>query len=96
MEGDAKERRCTCCGEVLGSRTIKSSGHSYGDWITDKEPNYTEDGEKHHICSVCVHKETETIAKLEKKDNKSGVVIGIVCSVLGCCLLWIAVPLLKK
>lgn len=75
---------------------IKSPGHSYGDWTTGKEPNYTEDGEKHHTCSVCGHKKTEIIAKLEKKDNKSGVVIGIVCSVLGCCLLWIAAPLLKK
>lgn len=71
---------------------IKSPGHSYGDWTTGKEPNYIEDGEKHHTCSVCGRKETETIAKLEKKDNKSGVVIGIV----GGCLVGIAVPLLKK
>ena len=95
-EGDTEERRCTRCGEVLESRMIKSPGHSYGDWTTGKEPNYTEDVEKHHTCSVCGHKKTETLAKLEKKDNKSGVVIGIVGGVLGGCLVGIAVPLLKK
>ncbi len=94
-EDGVEERRCTRCGEVLECRAIGSTGHSYGDWIVDKEPTVDSEGVKSRTCSVCGHKETESIAKLEK--NNSGAVVGcIIGGVLGCGLLGMILPYLKK
>ena len=94
-EDGVEERRCTRCGEVLERRAIGSTGHSYGEWIVDKEPTVDSEGVKSRTCSVCGHKETESIAKLEK--NNSGVVVGcIIGGVLGCGLLGMILPYLKK
>ena len=40
---------CLDCGEIISA----ALGHTDGEWITDKEPNCTEDGSKHQVCSVC-------------------------------------------
>ncbi len=44
---------------------IPAKGHTYGDWIIDKEATCTEDGSKHKECTVCHEKlETEEILPL--------------------------------
>ncbi len=49
---------CLDCGEIISA----ALGHTDGEWITDKEPNCTEDGSKHQVCSVCATTiKTETI-----------------------------------
>ena len=42
--------------------------HTFGEWITDKEPTETSEGEKHRECSSCGTVETETIPVLDKTD----------------------------
>ena len=37
------------------------ASHTYGDWIIDKEPNATEAGSRHKVCTICNYKETVTI-----------------------------------
>ena len=39
---------CNGCDE-----TREVSGHSYGDWITSKQPTCTENGSKYQKCSIC-------------------------------------------
>ena len=39
--------------------------HLYGDWITDREADYSSAGSKHRLCSVCLYVQNKTIPKLE-------------------------------
>lgn len=51
------------CGKSLGEKTvIKATGHSYGDWITDKAATCTESGSKHKECANCDKRIDEVIA----------------------------------
>ena len=44
---------------------INFEEHSFGDWTITKEPTEEAEGSKEKSCSVCEHKVTEVIAKLE-------------------------------
>ena len=74
---------CSACGEV-GDATFAAGealGHSYGEWITTKEPTETETGLKEKECSACGDKVTEEIEKLpvvivEKVELTVGEVLG--------------------
>ncbi|MBR3882335.1 MAG: glycoside hydrolase family 25 protein [Clostridia bacterium] len=44
-----KDEKCTKTKE----ETLKSKGHSYGDWVITKEPAVGIEGEKERTCSVC-------------------------------------------
>ena len=58
---------CSDCGETISAAT----GHTDGEWITDKEANCTEDGSKHQVCSVCEATiKTETLTKLGHADGQ--------------------------
>lgn len=35
--------------------------HVFGDWIVDTEPEFSKNGSKHRICTVCEYKETASI-----------------------------------
>ncbi len=50
-------------------RKSQRKGHTFGEWVTVKEPTTTEEGSKERTCSVCQTKETETIAKLPDKED---------------------------
>lgn len=58
------------CGTVVQeAQEIAAKGHTFGEWVTVKEPTTTEEGSKERTCSVCQTKETETIAKLPDKED---------------------------
>ena len=40
---------------------LPATGHSYGEWIVDKEPTCTESGTRHKVCSDCGDVVTETL-----------------------------------
>lgn len=39
--------------------------HSFGEWVTDKEPTEYEEGSRYKICSICNYKIIEGLNKLE-------------------------------
>lgn len=41
---------CKLCGDTY-SETIPPLGHSYGEWITDKKPNLTQEGHQYKVCA---------------------------------------------
>ena len=43
------------------TEAIDATGHSYGEWTTEKDATYTEEGVMKRICSVCGNEETKTI-----------------------------------
>ena len=50
LDGIHKEQ--CACGDVKETIT-PAIGHKAGEWEVTKEPTYTEQGEKHQLCSVC-------------------------------------------
>lgn len=54
---------CKDCGiTVQEGQIVTAPGHhTFGDWVVVKEATATTDGSKERSCSVCAHKETETI-----------------------------------
>ena len=53
--------KCLDCGEILVTQTIiPVIDHSFGDWLTVKNPTVTEQGTKERYCA-CGEKETEII-----------------------------------
>lgn len=58
-EKGEKTYTCTVCGETK-TEEIDMIAHSYGDWITTKEPTCAA-GEEQRTCSVCGHVETREI-----------------------------------
>ena len=58
-EKGEKTYTCTVCGETK-TEEIDMITHSYGDWVTTKEPTCAA-GEEQRTCSVCGHVETREI-----------------------------------
>lgn len=53
---------CVDCDDFVGEPIpIPPKGHSFGDWITEKEPTCTTKGSKYSICSVCDKRQDEDI-----------------------------------
>lgn len=53
-DGYTGDSCCIDCGQVLShGETIKSSGHSYGDWVYYIMPTVTQTGKDRATCSVC-------------------------------------------
>ena len=56
---------CSRCGDSYKGDYTEATGHKAGDWIVDKEPTTTSEGEKHTECVNCGEKlGTATIEKL--------------------------------
>lgn len=55
---------CSRCGDERNRIAIAAKGHSYGDWIVDRDPTCTESGTRHKTCSVCGDTVTETVDAL--------------------------------
>lgn len=56
---------CSRCGDSYKGDYTEATGHKAGDWIVDKEPTTTSEGEKHTECVNCGEKlGTATIGKL--------------------------------
>lgn len=55
---------CSRCGDERNRTAIAAKGHSYGEWIIDKEPTCTESGSRHKVCSHCGDVVTETLDAL--------------------------------
>ena len=65
--GTTEGKRCSVCKAVITAQEkIPAIGHTDGEWITDKEPTYTETGSKHLVCATCgATVKTESIPVLE-------------------------------
>ena len=57
--GLTEGKKCSVCGVVtVAQKTVAASGHAW-DWVTDKEPTTSEEGEKHEECGNCGAKQNE-------------------------------------
>lgn len=56
---------CKYCTYREEIQTVPAKGHQYGEWEITEEATVLKEGEQTRTCSVCKHKETETIPKLK-------------------------------
>lgn len=62
----------TCsCGDTYRDSYTDALGHSYGSWVTTKEPTATEEGQKTRSCSRCGARDTASIDKLQPSTEPS-------------------------
>lgn len=64
-QSDAKEHWHACTNEGCGAEFDRSA-HTFGDWKVVKEATTETTGSKECVCTVCGHKETVELPKLEK------------------------------
>ena len=71
---------CSRCGDSYKGEYTEATGHKAGDWIVDKEPTTSSEGEKHTECVNCGEKlETATIEKIYNQattDSRGEAVVG--------------------
>ena len=84
---DCADTTCDLCGE-----TRVAPGHTYGEWKVVTEATVDAEGSEERECTVCHHKETRSIAKLdapapapqpepEKKDHTVTIVVAALVAV---------------
>ena len=69
---------CSKCGYSYTDAHILANGHIAGDWIVDKNPTTTDEGERHIECIVCGHELLrETIPVISETGMGTGTVVVI-------------------
>ena len=63
-----KSYKCTRCDETK-SEKIDATGHSWGEWVTVKEPTTTEEGLAKRTCSACGTEEEKTLDRVSEKNR---------------------------
>ncbi len=64
-EGKTAGSHCSVCEIVIiPQETISKLSHSYGSWITSKQPTNLETGSEYRTCSKCGSRENRTIEKI--------------------------------
>jgi len=68
--GLTEGKKCSVCNEnTVEQQETLALGHSFGNWIIDKEATYDEEGHKYRICTNCnTEKEEQTIQKLTRPE----------------------------
>lgn len=62
----------TCsCGDTYKSDYVPATGHTYGDWVTTKEPTTTSTGTAKRTCKVCGKSETKVLSKVVENHTHS-------------------------
>lgn len=70
--GKTEGSHCERCGTVLTEqKEIPATGHSFGDWVVEKQPTVFEDGMKAQTCAVCGARVEEVVAKLQPAGKLS-------------------------
>ena len=56
---------CNRCEHTYKDSYIEALGHSYGEWIIDKEATVLAEGNKYRECKVCKYNETQTMETID-------------------------------
>ena len=74
----------TCsCGDSYTDSETAALGHSFGDWITVKEPTEEAEGEEQRTCSACGKAESRAIPKLNHHHAYTSKIVAPTCTEKG-------------
>lgn len=68
QDGNATVYTCAACGHSYRKEALTCS-HSYGPWVTVKEPTGSEEGVKEKNCTLCGYVVSETIPITKQPDS---------------------------
>lgn len=71
---------CKKCGIVTNVKMIPKTSHSYGEFVTIKEPTCSSPGTKRKICKICGGYHDEIIPKLEHEYGNEYIAVEPTCS----------------
>lgn len=74
---------CTRCNISYKDTEVPALGHTWGEWITVKNPTETEVGKKERTCDACGEKEEAVIPKLEHQHAYTAKIIAPTCTEQG-------------
>ena len=60
---------CALCGYYYQGDWMQATGHPFGEWVVDREPDVNGEGMRHRECSVCGGIETEFLPRLEPEPE---------------------------
>ncbi len=63
-----KSYKCTRCDETKTEK-LTANGHSWGEWVTVKEPTATEEGLAKRTCSACGTEEEKTLDRVSERNR---------------------------
>ena len=61
VSGGYVDNICTVCGDKYRDDLTNPKGHTYGEWIFEKDPTATENGRMYRECTVCTYKESKSV-----------------------------------
>ncbi|MBQ7957822.1 MAG: leucine-rich repeat protein [Clostridia bacterium] len=70
VEGGYTDYICSRCNDSFTGNAVIAKGHSYGEWVVEKERTCTEDGFRYKVCSAC--DETTENHRVEEVMTASG------------------------
>ena len=77
------EVRCKKCGELIDTKTVKSTGHKFGEYEVVTEATCSKDGLKRRTCSVCNEVEEVKIPATGKHTAVTEITKKATCTTAG-------------
>ena len=77
------EVKCKKCGELIDTKTVKSTGHKFGEYEVVTEATCSKDGLKRRICSVCNEVEEVKIPATGKHTAVTEITKKATCTTAG-------------
>ena len=77
------EVRCKKCGELIDTKTVKSTGHKFGEYKVVTEATCSKDGLKRRTCSVCNEVEEVKIPATGKHTAVTEITKKATCTTAG-------------
>ena len=77
------EVRCKKCGELIDTKTVKSTGHKFGEYEVVTEATCSKDGLKRRTCSVCNEVEEVKIPATGKHTAVTEITKKATCTTVG-------------
>ena len=77
------EVKCKKCGELIDTKTVKSTGHKFGEYEVVTEATCSKDGLKRRTCSVCNEVEEVKIPATGKHTAVTEITKKATCTIAG-------------
>ena len=82
VNGGYVQNVCSVCGDSYKDDFTNPKGHTFGEWVIEKDPTATEDGSMYRECTACDLRENERVPAHEH-DIKTASAVAATCTTDG-------------